>query len=396
MTDTTSRRQLLGLSAALGATAAFGGFIPATGHASGARDPRLIVIILRGALDGMNAVPPVGDADYAGLRQELAIGRSDAIALDSTFALHPSLVNFARQYKAGQATVIHACASPYRDRSHFDGQDVLESGFTQPGQASGWLNRMLLTLPNAQRVKPAGLSVGATTPLVLRGQAKVLGWEPDRFKPRDNDLAPRLLALYRQSDPLLANVLVEAIQTGRIASGGAMKGGDQSAETMVTLAQGAARLMAMPDGPRIAALSFDGWDTHAAEASRLTKLLGGLDGAMAAFETTLGPVWNDTAIVAITEFGRTAAVNGTEGTDHGTATAAYLAGGAIKGGRVIADWPGLKSNQLYQNRDLMPTTDLRAVLKGLMADLYGVPPAALSGGIFPGSDMMAPMQGLIA
>lgn len=395
-----TRRHLL---AGIGVTAAFGGAIPAIGHAAGARDPRLVVIVLRGAMDGLCAVPPVGDPDFATLRG--AFQQDGNLPLDATFALHPALGNFGRQYKAGQALVIHAVASPYRDRSHFDGQDVLESGQTAPGHIeSGWLNRALVALPAAQAANPKGLSpkglgVGGMTPLIIRGQAPVLGWAPSTLKAADPDLPARLTALYAQSDPQLSQTLKEAIDTGRIIGPNSMAGaygGPGDPKTMEAMAQGAAKLLAQPDGPRIAALAFEGWDTHATEPQRLAKQLQGLDMALAAFETSLGPVWNDTAVLVVTEFGRTAAVNGTDGTDHGTATVALLTGGAVKGGRVLTDWPGLKPAQLYQNRDLAPTTDLRSVAKGLLAEMYDLPDSALSGAIFPDSADAKPMRGLVA
>jgi len=391
------RRNVL---SALGATAAFGGFIPKIARAAGSRDPRLVVIVLRGALDGLTAAPPVGDPDYAGVRAQFVM--PDAIPLDAMFSVHPSLSNFSRQYKAGQAILIHAAASPYRDRSHFDGQDVLESGMTAPGHTdSGWLNRFLQTLPVDQRANPRGLGIGGVTPLVIRGQAPVLGWAPSTLKPVDADLPPRLMSLYQASDPMLAKVLNEAIVTGRVANGysGMSKGaggGPGDPQTMIAMAEGSARLLAADDGPRICALAFEGWDTHAQETQRLKTLLAGLDGALGAFETTLGPKWQDTAVLVMTEFGRTVAINGTQGTDHGTAAAAFLTGGAVKGGRVIADWPGLKGNQLYQNRDLMPTTDLRAVAKGLMTSLYDISAQALADKVFPDSADVKPMMGLIA
>jgi uncharacterized protein (DUF1501 family) len=390
-----NRRHLI---AGLGATAAFGGAIPALARASGARDPRLVVIVLRGAMDGLSAVPPVGDPDFAALRG--AFPQDGDVKLDATFSLHPSLANFARQYQAGQALVVHAVASPYRDRSHFDGQDVLESGMTAPGHTeSGWLNRALLALPGAQRANPKGLGIGGVTPLIIRGQAPVLGWAPSSLKPADADLPGRLQMLYGESDPMLAQTLKEAIDTGRIIGPNSMAGsygGPGDPKTMEAMAQGAAKLLAQDDGPRLAALAFEGWDTHATEPQRLARQLQGLDAAYAAFETALGPVWKDTAILTVTEFGRTAAVNGTNGTDHGTATVALLTGGAVKGGRVISDWPGLKPAQLYQNRDLAPTTDLRSVAKGLLAGFYDIPESALAKDVFPDSATAKPMQGLIA
>ena len=393
-----NRRHLL---AGLGVTAAFGGAIPALARAAGARDPRLVVIVLRGAMDGLSAVPPVGDPDFASLRG--AFPQDGDVKLDATFSLHPSLSHFARQYQTGQALVVHAVASPYRDRSHFDGQDVLESGMTAPGHTeSGWLNRALLALPGAQKATGQtlkGLGVGGVTPLIIRGPAPVLGWAPSSLKPADADLPGRLQSLYGESDPALAATLKEAIDTGRIIGPNSMAGaygGPGDPKTMEAMAQGAAKLLAQDDGPRIAALAFEGWDTHATEPQRLARQLQGLDAAYAAFETALGPVWKDTAILTVTEFGRTAAVNGTNGTDHGTAQVALLTGGAVQGGRVAGDWPGLKPAQLYQNRDLAPTTDLRSVAKGLLAGFYDIPESALAKDVFPDSADARPMRDLIA
>lgn len=398
-----TRRTVLGASGMLFAWA----FMPRFVRAAGNRDPRFVTIILRGALDGLTAVPPIGDPDYKRLRQEIAMrtdGDHPALPLDGFFALHPSMPNFQRLYRAGQAAVVHASATAYRDRSHFDGQDVLESGFPTPGHVeTGWLNRLLEGLPAGDTVAPGaskrvrGLSVGANAPLVIRGKAPLLGWAPSVLKPADGDLAPRLADLYGQTDPMLAGLLQEGIETGKIASGVDIKarGGPGDPSGMEQMARGAARLIAHEEGPRIAALAFEGWDTHANEVDRLAKLLGGLDSALAAFEQELGPVWKDTAIFVATEFGRTARVNGTEGTDHGTGTTAFLAGGAIRGGRVITDWPGLKEAQLQDGRDLAATTDVRSVLKGIAVDLLGANAGLLGNVVFPGSEALQPMKGLV-
>ena len=403
---TLSRRRLLSMSGGLFAAA----YIPKFARASDARDPRLIGIILRGAMDGLSAVAPLGDPDYAGLHGELALasaGENAGIALNSFFALNPAMTNFARLYKAGQAAVVHACATGYRDRSHFDGQDVLESGLPSVGTAtSGWLNRAIAAIPAGARVGPTkSLAVGATAPLIMRGPAPTLGWSPEVLPSASDDLALRLLDLYSHTDPKLASVFTEAVNTGKLAIGSALtdasakKGGMDTPQGMIAAARGAAKLMAADEGPRIAAMAFEGWDTHQNEGGakgRLFTLLGGLDGAIAELETGLGAAWAQTAVVVMTEFGRTAQINGTTGTDHGTGTVAFLAGGAIKGGRVIADWPGLKPGQLYEGRDLAPTTDLRAVLKGLLADQFGLSNAVLAKDVFPESIAVAPMKGLIA
>jgi uncharacterized protein (DUF1501 family) len=398
-----SRRALLAATSGLFAWA----YLPKFARAADGRDPRLVVIILRGALDGLSAVAPVGDPDYVGLHGQIALslgGERPAIPLDSFFALNPAMPVFARFYRAGQGTVVHAVATPYRERSHFDGQDVLESGFAGPGRVgSGWLNRAIAALPRGERVAMhGGLSVGPTTPLVMRGSAPVLGWSPQTLPQPTEDLAARVLDLYRHRDPVLAVALTQGLASEKIAAGDMDKtprGGFATAAGMRQAAQGAVRLIAADDGPRVAALAFDGWDTHANEGGatgRLAQLLGGLDGAFEEFERGLGPAWKDTAIAVVTEFGRTARINGTIGTDHGTGTVAFLAGGAIKGGRVIAEWPGLKAHQLYDHRDLAPTTDLRAVLKGILTDHLGLSSATLANAVFPDSIDVKPVSGLIA
>lgn len=391
-----TRRNILAMAGLMGASVAFGCTIPRHSSAAGSRDPRLIVIILRGALDGLSAVPAIGDPDYAGLRGALA--PKDPLTLDGHFALHPALVNLQRQYKAGNAAIIHACATAYRDRSHFDGQDVLESGYPTPGHTdSGWMNRLLEVLPSGGRARVSGVAGGNLTPLVMRGKAEVLGWSPSVLNDADSDLTPRLMDLYQQTDPLLARVLDEAVRTGRIASGEGAKvatGSLADPKTMQALAQGVARLVAADDGPRIAAMALEGWDTHAGEVQRLDLLLAGLDNSMAAIETEMGAKWKDTAVLVMTEFGRTARINGTLGSDHGTGMAAFATGGAVKGGRVIADWPGLSANRLYQGRDLNPTTDLRGICKGVIAGLYDMPESALNR-LFPGSESVKLIPGLV-
>ena len=399
-----SRRTMLASGGALFGSA----FIPRIASAAGARDPRLVVVVLHGALDGLAAVGPIGDPDYVGLHGPLAMqadGPHAALPLDGFFALNPGMPNFGRLFHAQQGLVVHATATNYRERSHFDGQDVLESGMPGPGfTESGWLNRAIAALPKGERVaRGEGLAIGAATPIILRGAAPTVGWTPEIIPTAGEDLARRVLDLYAHTDPMLAKAMQQGLDLDRLASSDMgdrkSRGGPGSPGGMEQAAQGAAKLLAADDGPRIAALVFDGWDTHAGEGGatgRLMQLLGGLDLAFAAFEKGLGASWKDTVVVAVTEFGRTARVNGTVGTDHGTGTVAFLAGGAVKGGRVIADWPGLKEAQLYEARDLKPTTDLRAVLKGVLADQFALSSAVLGRAVFPGTMAVAPMRGLIA
>ena len=407
-----SRRELLLASGVLFAWA----HLPKLARAEG-RDPRLLVIVLRGALDGLAAVAPVGDPDWVKLRGDNALaldGKTPALPLDSFFALNPAMPNLHRLYQAGQATIVHAAATPYRDRSHFDGQDVLESGVGKVGAAdTGWLNRALHALAPEGRVNPGSrkaFAVGPVTPLVVRGPAPVMSWVPQRLPPASGDTTTRLLDLYSHTDPELAQALESRIRLAAMARDGnadAMKerGNTPLAPPAAPIrayfaeaAGTAAKYLARPDGPRVGALAFNGWDTHINEgiaSGLLANLFGALDGAFHAIETGAGDAWADTVVAVVTEFGRTARINGTQGTDHGTGTVAVLIGGALKSGRVVADWPGLKASDLYENRDLKPTTDLRAVLKGLLRDHLRVDDRALAEAVFPGSEAVKPMSGLV-
>ena len=406
----TSRREALIGSGALFAWTQF----PKLARAEG-RDPRMLVIVLRGALDGLGAVAPVGDPDWISLRGNRALvldGSTPALILDSYFALNAAMPNLHRLYKAQQATIVHATATPYRERSHFDGQDVLESGLPQPGKVdTGWLNRALLAMASGGSVDPRGrraVAVGPVTPLVVRGQAPVMSWAPAQILPASDDTQARLLDLYHRTDPSLASALESRI---RLVALGRASGMDRSnvaqlpppgiARVRAYFAEAAgtaARYLARADGPRVGAMGFVGWDTHineGAASGQLANLLGALDGALAAIETNMGNSWRETVVAVVTEFGRTARINGTDGTDHGTGTVALLAGGALRGGRIVADWPGLKPADLHEGRDLKATIDLRAVLKGLLRDHLRVEEAALGSTVFPGSSSVAPMAGLV-
>ena len=391
--------------------------LPKLARAEG-RDPRLLVIVLRGALDGLGTVAPVGDPEWIGLRGNRALvldGRTPALPLDSFFALNPAMANFHRMYQAQHAIVVHATSTQYRDRSHFDGQDVLESGIERPGASStGWLNRALTKLASEGRVEAGdgrAFAVGPVTPLVVRGTAPVMSWAPPQLLSASEDTHARLLDLLRHTDPKLAIALEGRKQLMTLAR--ADGGNTMQPSTIAAAAPGiartrayfaeaagtAARFLARANGPRVGALGFVGWDTHineGAAAGQLAGLLGALDGALGAIENNMGSAWRETVVAVVTEFGRTARINGTDGTDHGTGTVALLVGGALKGGRVIADWPGLKPGSLYQERDLKPTTDLRAVLKGLLAAHLRIDDAVLATAVFPESFDIRPMAGLLA
>jgi uncharacterized protein (DUF1501 family) len=388
--------------------------MPRLARAEG-RDPRMLVIVLRGALDGLGAVAPVGDPDWVALRGDRALlldGKNPALPLDGFFALNPAMPNLYRLYKAHQATIVHATATPYRERSHFDGQDVLESGIARPGVVdSGWLNRALASLASEGRVDVSGgriLGVGAVTPLVVRGQVPVMSWVPQRQLPASEDTQARLLQLYQHTDPQLAVALQERMRLSALGFTPSADEADPASSLPPGIARvrayfaeaagTAARLLAKSDGPRVGAMGLLGWDTHineGAASGQLANLLGALDGAFAAIEANMGDAWRETVVAVVTEFGRTARINGTDGTDHGTGTVALLAGGALQGGRVVADWPGLKAAQLHEGRDLKPTTDLRSVLKGLLRDHLRVEEKTLANAVFPDSSQVVPTAGLV-
>ena len=349
-------------------------------------DRRFVFIIQRGAADGLNIVVPYGDPDYVGLRRELAIDPATAIKLDGHFALNPALPEIARMYGAGQALFVHATASPYRDRSHFDGQNVLETGGTAPyAQKDGWLNRLVGLMP---RTRDEAIAFAPTLPPALRGSADVTSFAPSSLPQPSDDLLARVGRMY-QADPQLHGMWDAALEARGMAAGQAP---GQKPEDLGRLA---ASFLAKPDGPRIAMLETGGWDTHTGQQFRLTAQLKALDAMVAALRDNLGPAWDQTVVLVATEFGRTAAVNGTGGTDHGTASAAMLLGGAVKGGRVLADWPGLAETRLYEERDLRPTIGLDAVIAGAAAESFGLEPEKVTRALFPSASFGRPAEGLI-
>lgn len=345
--------------------------------AQAATERRFIFVIQRGAADGLNTVVPYGDPAYAPLRRELAIDPASATRLDGTFALHPSLVQFGTLYGAGQALFVHAVASPYRDRSHFDGQNVLESGGAAPYQLrDGWMNRLVGLLP---RTGKEPIAFAPTVPLALRGAAEVTSYAPSALPQASDDLLQRVQQLYAE-DAQLHALWSAAMDARQMA---AMGGEDRKRQDPAALGRMAASFLAQPDGPRLAMIETGGWDTHSAQNARLANQLKALDGMVGALRDGLGDAWGQTVIVVATEFGRTAAANGTGGTDHGTGSAALVAGGAVAGGRVLADWPGLAAGSLYEGRDLRPTLDLDVLLAALAAETFGLDPARVGRVLFP-------------
>jgi uncharacterized protein (DUF1501 family) len=370
-----------------------------TGSAGG---NRFVLVILRGGMDGLGAAPALGDADFAAARGPLAQFGSTPLGLDATFALHPQLVELHAMYGRGEAAVIHAVGLAYRERSHFDAQQVLESGGTRPYELStGWLGRALAAGGNK------GIALNTSVPLVLRGNAAIDTWAPSALPDPSADLVARLERMYA-GDPALATALERAralhleaapqdaatmtdgTMAGAVANGGARPG------NFTVLARRGAEFLCQPTGPQAAVLEIGGWDTHANQANpngALANALRQLDAGLAALRVGLvqGDAWNRTVVVVASEFGREVAVNGTLGTDHGTGGAAFVLGGAVRGGRVVADWPGLARSKRFEGRDLRITTDLRAVLKGVLSDHLRVASRALDSDVFPASEGVRPL-----
>lgn len=369
-----SRRSFIAAGSATSAFAALG--VPTMAFARANTERRFVFIIQRGAADGLHIVAPTGDPVFAGIRGDFAQDLANGVKLGSFFTLHPALAETARMYADRQALFVHAVASPYRDRSHFDGQNVLETGGSAAYRLKdGWMNRLLGLLPADEA---NALALSSTVPMALRGAHEVSSYASSQLPSPSEDLLARVSALY-ESDPQLHELWSAALDT-RMKAGNPMQagGGPKGAATGALAAK-----MLLGDGARIAMIETTGWDTHSGQRGRLTAQLRDLDQTLAALKTGLGPQWANTLVVVATEFGRTVHPNGTGGTDHGQASAAMLLGGAVAGGKMIADWPGLSTAALYEGRDLKPTTDLDALIAGALAQHYGLEPARAMATLFP-------------
>lgn len=380
-----SRRQFV---AALGAGSLLT-LWPGTHAFASGDDTRLLVVLLRGGLDGLHALPPTAEPAYARLRGALA--PKDPLRLDADFALHPSLKFMHQLYGEKRLLPIVAVAPPYRQRSHFDAQDCLENGTAKPGGHSGWLNRCVAALPGTE-----GLAIATVMPLILRGDGEATTWSPPLPQEVNPILLQKLQPLYA-ADPALAEAFSRAVETegmGDAAMPG--KSGKRAGVQLPQTMAAAARFMGKADGPRIGFVEDSGWDTHGNQAGVLARKLAELDNALRAYRDGMAAQWNRTAVLIVTEFGRTAAVNGTGGTDHGTGGMAFLAGGGVRGGRIAGDWPGLGATDLNEGRDLRATGDLRGLFKGVLASQLRLPESALDTRVFPDSRSVKPFENLFA
>jgi uncharacterized protein (DUF1501 family) len=404
MTKAITRRKVLQTAAGTAGALAVLGNTPLA-FANVPTDRRLVVVILRGGADGLAMVPAPGDPGFRKLRQGLIRPERDGdfLDLDGFFALHPRLTGLAGLWADKQLTIVHAAQTGYRARSHFDAQDLLETGLENVSAlADGWLNRVLGYFGGGQPY--SGLAVGYGTPLILQGPTPIATWAPRLLDRPDPDFLNKLLAI-SSGDEALSTALNQGIRTeaanrkrlGHLEMG---HGITTSPQAITNLAEAAGRLLAAENGARVAVLNIGGWDTHGYQNTSLSYRMPLLDGALMALKDGLGDgpggAWDKTIVMVVTEFGRTAVPNGTNGTDHGTGGVMLLLGGAVRGGKVVAQWPGLGKMDLYQGRDLMPTTDLRSVFKGVVIDHLGLDQAYVEDRVFPHSRKLEPLAHLVA
>lgn len=383
-----NRRTLLAGSLVLGAS---GLALPRIAFAQGSGTRNLLFVLLRGAADGMALLAPVGDPGFAALRGPMLADYDDAPQLGSFFAVHPALAEIGKAATSGEALFVHAAATAYRERSHFDGQNLLETGGAAPyATKDGWLNRLAGMMNERGPGAPLRtLAIAPTVPLALRGDAPVSNYAPSALPDASEDLIARVSQLYGQ-DAELGGLWSQALETRAMAGDDGLRNlRDARATGELT-----ASLMRGPDGARIAMVELGGWDTHANQRGAFARQARQLDALIAAYRAAMGDAWSNTMVVLATEFGRTARVNGTGGTDHGTASAALVMGGAVRGGRVIADWPGLADSQLHESRDLKPTIALESLLAGAVAEHLGLDPEGTMARLFPGRSA-APLAGII-
>lgn len=379
-----SRRRFL---AALGGTAVLT-LWPGLSPAASGGQTRLVVVLLRGAMDGLHLLPPRDDADYLRARGQLAV--RDALVLDGSFGLHPKMTFAHALYADKQLLPVVAVAPPYQRRSHFDAQDCLENGTASPGGArDGWIGRCIQSMAASE-----GVAIAQVMPLAMRGSERAEIWSPPLPRDLPDALMQQLQPLYA-ADARLAPLFADAMAAASSDMGDAQGKSGHSAFRLPDAMAAAAKRMSGPDAARIAFVEDSGWDTHRGQQLALDRKFSELDAGLRAIRDGLGEEWSRTAVVIVTEFGRTVAANGSGGTDHGIGGVALLAGGAVRGGRVIGDWPGLSAGALLEGRDLRPTTDMRAMFKGLLAGHLAVPETALETRIFPDSRAVKPLSGVV-
>ncbi len=387
MKTALDRRSLLAGSLMLGAGSLA---MPRFAFAQGPGHRNLLFVLLRGAADGMAMLAPVGDPGLAALRGASLADYEGATRFGSFFAIHPSLAEVAAAAQSGEALFVHATATAYRERSHFDAQNLLETGGTAPYSIKdGWLNRLAALLNEGAPAPLRALAIAQAVPLALRGDAPVSNYAPSALPAASEDLLARVSQLYA-ADSEFGPLWARALETKAMAQDDGLK----NLRDARAAGELAASLMRDAGGARIGMIELGGWDTHANQRGAFARSARGLDALLGAYKSGMGAAWADTLVVVATEFGRTARLNGTVGTDHGTASAALVMGGRVRGGRVIADWPGLADRQLFEGRDLAPTTSLESLLAGAAAEHMRLDPELAMTRLFPGRSAV-PLAGIV-
>ena len=385
-------RRLFVKQMCLGGIATFA--MPGVTFAQVSHQGRFVFVLLRGGFDGLAAVVPYGDDSYAGLRSGFAFEESELFALNDVFGLAPGLAPFRDFWQANQLVALHAMAIPFRTRSHFDGQAILETGIDRPvGSSDGWMNRLLQVMSGTR----TGIAIAAGMPRSLAGPFDVQTWSPTQLGAVDDAYLQRLAALYR-TDKTLHGRFEAALQQQDTVGEEPVARGKARRNGVGSIMQAAARILRQDVGPNVAAMEFSGWDTHANQGlsgGALDRLLAQLADGLVAFRADMGPAWSNTTVVVMTEFGRTARPNGTRGTDHGTAAAGFVIGPKIARSAVYADWPGLDDRSLFEGRDLKPTLDVRSVLKATIAGTFDLSASQLNR-VFPNSPDIRGLYALMA
>ncbi|WP_371397579.1 DUF1501 domain-containing protein [Fretibacter rubidus] len=385
-----SRRHFAKLTAA----SLMGGAIASPVFASAPTEKRFILINLKGAMDGLHALAPYADPDYHRLRPTLGLGAAgtnrEVLDLDGSFGLHPALKPLQALYRAKELTFIPAVSTQYRQRSHFEAQNMLEGGGASPyQQKTGWLNRAILEMGSTPH--RIGLTLGPTIPLIMQGQADIRTWSDSRLPEADEGFLRRLESLY-DNDPIFHKAFAQAQEDN---SNSAMMENMRLGNGRLGFStQAALSILKEKNGPRIAVIEAGGWDTHYAQERRLYKLFVELADSIALIKNDLGPMWKDTAVMVVSEFGRTAAENGSNGTDHGTGGLAIIAGGSINGGKIRGRWPGLSPSALLEERDLAPENHLESLFKSTLIQHLGLSETQVADTVFPGLQTIKMIENL--
>ncbi|MEL7312361.1 MAG: DUF1501 domain-containing protein [Pseudomonadota bacterium] len=386
------RRSFLSLSCAGLTTAAL---LPRSVFAALPGTQRFVVVLLRGGLDGLHALVPYSDPNYARLRPKLheaMLSGGGYTKLDSDFALHHALSPLQEMFETRELLFVPAASTQYRQRSHFDGQNLLENGSGKPfGAKTGWLNRAVSAI--SAKDQRLALSIGPTIPLILQGASGVQTWANSRLTEVDDEFLIRMARAFKD-DPLFSATMTDAINTSEPDIDMSDMKRRRGQEFTVT-ARAAADLLAQPEGPRVAVLDAGGWDTHFDQERRLALGLGSLAAGLVELKQGLTRHWKNTVVVVVSEFGRTAAENANRGTDHGTGGLAMLCGGAVAGGRIVGDWAGLSKKSLYESRDVRSLNSYESIFKTVLLSHLQVPEAVIETSVFPNSSGLAPMSGLL-